>query len=108
MTFIYALLDPRNNECRYIGKTIRPERRLKEHVRHCARRNNHAHIWVRSLVKSNILPEMLILESCVSCWEDSEKWWIGYMRMLGARLTNSTPGGDGRQRGVCYFRGNET
>jgi len=33
MTNIYALIDPRNNEVRYVGKTNKSiEKRLKEHL----------------------------------------------------------------------------
>lgn len=30
--YIYGLLDPRDNRCRYVGKTDDPERRFQEHL----------------------------------------------------------------------------
>ena len=35
IAYIYALLDPRDNEVRYIGKTTQPKNRLSGHIREC-------------------------------------------------------------------------
>lgn len=92
---IYALLDPRTNEIRYIGKTTTPHKRLREHL---YARDPRMHVcrWVKSLLRINVVPIMRILEIITNGqWEEREIFWIKWGRENGLRLTNITGGGKG-------------
>lgn len=92
---IYALVDPRTDEIRYIGKTsIKPERRLTQHLYDSTTPKTRKDYWIRSLGKT--LPELHILEVCSdSTWRELEAYWISLGRAIGWNLTNLTDGGDG-------------
>lgn len=94
MDFIYALVDPRDNQIRYIGKTDNPERRLAMHMRDkdiCHRTN-----WLKGLIAVGSKPAMTIIEEVAEgqSWEDRERHWIAHYRSLGCKLTNMTDGGE--------------
>jgi group I intron endonuclease len=93
--FIYALLDPLNGRVRYIGKSIRPELRLQNHMNEVS--NCHRSHWLQSLKKQGIKPEMRILEAIKpeQSWQERERFWIAIGKNLGWPLTNNTNGGDG-------------
>lgn len=101
MACIYALIDLRTDEIRYVGKTDRarktPKRRLYEHIyeaEHGAKR--YVYNWVRQLLSLNLLPIIDVLEEAPDDnWQWYETWWIVYGRVVGWRLTNVTMGGDG-------------
>ncbi len=93
---VYALIDPKTREWRYIGKTKKPlSRRLLEHL-NAARRGGHLYVyrWIRSLESA---PGALEVERCGSPEElaAAEVEWIAEARRLGVRLTNATDGGEG-------------
>ena len=98
-SYIYGLLDPNNLEIRYVGKSIDPERRLKEHVRSTRRGDRTPRAdWMKKLL--NQTPSIIILERVhLSDANEREKFWIAFMRKQGARLLNLTEGGDGWQVG---------
>jgi len=86
--YIYTLTDPKNNEVRYVGKTINPERRYKQHL--YDKRRSHKASWVQSLRNDNLKPIMSIIEECTeSNWRDSERYWIQQFN----NLTNLKEGG---------------
>jgi group I intron endonuclease len=92
--YIYALIDPTNNEARYIGKTINPKGRLSGHIKRTRRNNFHCQNWILRL--RPLIPEMIILEEVSQDdWQKAEPFWIEYFKYLGARLTNMVPGGRG-------------
>ena len=85
---IYALVDPRSDAVRYVGRTIEARRRLIGH------RNGHANprerAWVMELRTVGLEPRMVTLEECpVRQLVDREDWWIKEMRRRGADLTNA-------------------
>lgn len=100
-TFIYGLIDPRNNQLRYIGKTVlSPEGRTKVH-RWRARRHphkRHSMAWLLNLEAAGLRPEVLTIEVVppVADWVEAEQFWIGYFRFIGADLCNHTIGGEGQ------------
>ena len=95
-TFIYALVDPRTNECRYVGKANDIQNRFKNHLEESKVENRHVHCWIRSLMAENIRPETIQLDEVYEhAWSEEEIWWVAYMKSLGANLTNHGPGGEG-------------
>jgi len=97
MTYIYALVDPRDGRHRYIGKADNPVLRLQKHLQ--PKRlsgKTHKEVWLRSVLASGQSPRMEILASVKKTeWEIAEKYWIAYFSAYGEDLTNSTLGGDG-------------
>lgn len=97
---IYALIDPRTNGVRYVGKTIRtPQRRLRRHLARCYLDEAHTHKnrWLRQLLAAGIEPVITVLETCASESElnAAEIRHIAECRARGILLTNATDGGDG-------------
>ena len=101
---IYALIDPRSKEWRYIGKTEQNVRtRFNVHWCDAWRKNKkgefvknlHVYRWIRSL--EGIKPEIEKLEQ----WQNhdelvkAEMEWIAEAKRAGCRLTNHTDGGEG-------------
>lgn len=89
-SFIYGLIDPRDNQLRYVGKTmVGLSRALSEHSARC--RN-----WIRSLKRQGLKQIVWIIEELPpNELNDAEVFWIGCFRMVGANLTNLTRGGEG-------------
>lgn len=93
-TFIYALLDPRTREIRYIGKTDKLAARLRLHIR--TRENTYKSHWIQSLVAKGLRPIMQIIDKVyVHEWQAAEAAYIIFFKEQGCNLTNATPGGDG-------------
>jgi len=90
--YIYSLSDPITDEVRYIGKTIRPKQRYKEHIRNSKDKKTYSNCWINSLIKDGLKPILSILEECdESNWIEREKYYIS----INSNLTNLTEGGDG-------------
>lgn len=90
---IYALLDPRDRQVRYVGMTKNPKERLSRHVREARRKGGTKRLsWVRSLVAAGCTPEMVELER-TGDWHEAEQFWIAYLRSVGADLVNGNEGG---------------
>lgn len=93
-TYIYALADPITFEVRYVGKANDPYKRYCKHL--VDKSNTHKAKWIRKLLSQGLLPIRQILEECDECeWENKEKDWISFEKMIGNNLTNGTDGGDG-------------
>lgn len=94
--YIYALLDPRSTEIRYIGQTTRdPERRLTSHLWEAknSRQSSYLFNWLNSL---KVRPLLVIIERVSpSRWEARERYWIKLWKNEGHRLVNTTVGGGG-------------
>jgi len=92
---IYGLVDPRTKLLRYIGKSCsgingRPR---DIHTAHCKN-------WEMSLLKESLNPEIIAIEYFDEISKKdlnkAEVFYIRSFRMMGAKLTNLTDGGDGR------------
>lgn len=95
---IYALIDPRNNKCRYIGKTCKKlKTRLNEHIRETKKLKTHKHFWINSILKENKIPIILEIDvlSENDDWAFWEMYWIEQFKSWGFSLTNGTSGGEG-------------
>lgn len=96
--YIYALVDPITGEARYVGKAISLQKRLKQHVRNHNHERSHKWNWIKSLKAHGALPVIIELE-CIATdrWQESEVFWISYLRFIGSRLTNLDGGGIGNK-----------
>ena len=97
ITYIYVLIDPRDNNIRYVGKTVNPKKRLENHlVPSRLRTISHKNSWIKDLLKNNLKPKMVLLETIeIGCnWEERELYWISYFKQNSEKdLTNYTDGG---------------
>jgi hypothetical protein len=97
-TTIYGLLDPRDGQLRYIGKTIDLPRRLLAHLgRTNLTPKRHSSCWLIGLSRDGLKPIPIVLETVPhgGDWQKAERRWIAHYRQQGARLTNLADGGEG-------------
>ncbi len=93
-TFIYALNDPRTGECRYIGKSDNPEKRLGRHL--TAKLKTPVSCWIKSLLSLGLRPGLQVLEEVpTSQWEFWEREYIRVFRAIRVSLLNLEGGGNG-------------
>lgn len=100
MAYIYALIDPITHKIRYVGKTKNIKNRLKEHINYVNYQKSHKNDWIKSLLKKDLIPLIVVLEKCKD-WQDSERFWIKLCRGIGCDLTNLTEGGEGVVGGLA-------
>lgn len=97
--YIYGLVCPTAGVVRYIGKSINPESRLRAHIMAAVRGdyNHHTARWLRKLHALGLEPSLKILSEVGEgdSWQDLERRHIAEALESGARLTNSTAGGEG-------------
>lgn len=95
-TYIYALIDPRNQSHHYIGKTIQnpPQKRLRQHLLKPA--TQILAQWLNELEQLGLKPEMLVLEAVPpdADWRAAEIYWIRYGLSHDWCLKNTASGGD--------------
>lgn len=94
---IYALIDPRNNQVYYVGKTIKTMYSRMSGHRYCARHDNTPRDQrIREILTFvNILPYRVLEVSNEHNWEEREKFWIVYFRKIYPDLCNIADGGGG-------------
>ena len=95
---IYGLIDPRDKALRYIGKTINVSRRYIKHLLPSSLQEmTHKNRWLITLLAAGVKPEIIILDIVSDDFaNETEEFFISYMKYIGCDLTNGTPGGDGR------------
>lgn len=95
---VYTLIDPRTNKIRYIGQSINPEQRYKQHLS-CDDGSPRVH-WIQELRAQGVHPKMVILESGLSVHDapEAEMRWIRRAHSLGHQLTNVIDERDHRKR----------
>ena len=95
-TYIYALIDPRNNHVRYIGKANDPYDRYINHFNSARDKNTHKRSWINSVRNDGFRPELLILDKVpLDKWQWWETFYISLYQTYGFKLVNYTNGGDG-------------
>lgn len=94
--YIYVLQDPHHYAPRYVGMTIRPQIRMKEHIRESKLKNNNPkNDWIRKLRRNGVSPTMLLIEAtCDHRAAEREIFWVNYFRNCGYKIMNyAEPGG---------------
>lgn len=96
---IYGLVDPRDGQLRYIGKSSSGRRRPQAHgsPSYLARDTTYKANWIRSLKSLGLSYKIVIIHEFQEpeILGLAETFWIAYFRGLGAKLTNLTDGGEG-------------
>jgi len=98
VAYIYGLIDPRNDEIRYVGKTVNPKSRLSGHITESKDLEivHHRARWVRKLTSLGLKPKMIFLRACSS--DEYEKYETEYIKIYSCnRLTNSDETGQGNK-----------
>lgn len=90
---IYALIDPRTNEVKYIGKANNSLKRLESHLRDYKRRNYPVYIWMRELSEIGLKPKIEVL-MVTNDWVSDERLIIQHYKSIGCELLNVAKGGD--------------
>lgn len=99
--YIYGLIDPRDEQIKYIGQTIkRVEERLREHIKY-VRNNpkvtNKRTTWIRKLDELKLIPKCIILEEVeFDNYFEFDFWESFYIQLFlqwGFELKNGTTGG---------------
>lgn len=104
---IYGLSDPVTNEIRYIGKSCSGLKRANQHfIPSQLRADTYKTRWIISVIKSGLKPNVVILEEFKNSDKLNEReiFWIKYYKNNGARLTNTTEGGDGGNTKKSYLK----
>lgn len=102
---IYVLIDPRDNEIRYVGLTKRSlNERLTGHICSSKKLKNsktshrvHKADWINLLIENEYRPIIQLIEKGLNKENvhSREEYWIEYYLNKGCRLINATPGGEG-------------
>ena len=96
---IYTLKCPLDDAVRYVGWTVKTiEHRLRAHIAESkkSRRKTHKTRWIMTLLSKGLEPIITMVEQgSGDNWSDTERRWIQFFLFCGARLTNSTNGGEG-------------
>ena len=95
--WIYALVDPRDGNVRYVGWTVNLAGRLRGHICDSMRREHtRKSRWINKLIRHGLRPKMEVLESGNGCgWQQAEQRWIK-LCSESFELTNATQGGEGQ------------
>ena len=86
---VYALIDPRDNNIRYIGITDNPERRLDEHLSGRGG-NTPKRTWINELRELGLTPRMQPLERglCLSTALEREHFLVQHYLNAGKELVD--------------------
>ncbi|MES2367048.1 MAG: NUMOD3 domain-containing DNA-binding protein [Pseudomonadota bacterium] len=80
----------------YIGKADKPDERLWEHRRKLLRERNYKAHWWRQLISLGLEPKLEVLQEVpFDEWQQWERTYIHWYRVLGWKVLNATDGGDG-------------
>ena len=91
--YVYALVDPRTDAIRYVGKSHqRDKSRLREHIK--SPTNAYTEEWIGELLAAGRTPIMRILEDCdTNTVFEREAFWIRHLLERGCKLLNVQSGG---------------
>jgi len=106
LVYIYSLIDPRDNQIKYIGKANNINSRLYTHTANCNLIKNTPKIqWIRFLKDKGLKPIIEEIDRVlITEWQFWEKHYISLYKSWGFNLKNLTIGGDGN---TCLTRTEE-
>jgi len=94
---VYALIDPRSHQPRYIGKALDVRQRDRNHFNQSKYGHSAKDEWVRGLRADGLRPDLIVIEECTPAESAArEKYWIARARWRGIPLLNMKHGGQGR------------
>lgn len=97
MASVYALIDPRSDQVRYIGKALDVRLRDRNHFNQSKYERSPKAAWIRGLRAEGLRPDSIVLEECSPDESAArEKYWIARARWRGIPLLNMKHGGQGR------------
>ena len=95
-TNIYILIDPENQQVRYVGKANNISERYKAHLNRARKHQIHKLNWINSLRKKGLKPIIKVIDVVpINDWVFWETYWIAQFKSWGFKLINYTNGGDG-------------
>ena len=108
-TNIYILIDPENQQVRYVGKANNISERYKAHLNRARKHQIHKLNWINSLRKKGLKPIIEVIDIVpINDWVFWETYWIAQFKAWGFKLINYTNGGDGATFGnqTSFKKGN--
>mgnify|MGYP003606412743 CR=1 FL=1 len=108
-TNIYILIDPENQQVRYVGKANNVSERYKAHLNRARKHQIHKLNWINSLRKKGLKPIIEVIDVVpINDWVFWETYWIAQFKAWGFKLINYTNGGDGATFGnqTSFKKGN--
>ncbi len=97
--YIYSLNCPITYLPRYVGKSLNPEERYKQHMRRAnyISGRTHKQCWIKYVITQlKLKPTLTLLEKVPDDqWQEREKWWIDFFKCCGFDLVNISTGGQG-------------
>lgn len=86
--YIYGLREPGTDTIMYVGRTVDPFQRLKDHIADLF--PNKRGIWIQSLLDDGIYPVMDIIAICpIHLAHEKEVFWIKYFKKKNPDLVNA-------------------
>src|SRR5690606_31050931 len=92
MRYIYALICPIEKVVKYIGNTKNPKSRYWQHVKKLDRQMTPKRIWLESLFKKNLLPEIQILAECETGDREMEQHYVNLHKATTLNIHNPEKG----------------
>lgn len=103
VSYVYVLIDPISLIVRYVGKSVDPSIRFRNHLKETilTQTNPYKFNWIQSLLKRDLKPILKTIECTkLSLIDDRERYWISlYRKLVGTKLTNILDGGEGGYSG---------
>jgi len=91
--YIYTLNCPDTGQVMYVGQTVNPEKRLKQHML-CYSHDpeNKKAKWIKYLKSHGKIPHLKVIDSCLSDKASQlESEWIKHYSSINHDLTNTDP-----------------
>lgn len=105
IVFIYCLIDPRNRNICYVGKSNKPYRRLLEHIYSSKNKKTKKERWINKLLSLGLKPELKIIhEATLMDFEYWENFYIKKFKSEGYNLSNYDEYGVGANSNIKLLK----
>lgn len=104
ITYIYGLYEVgKEDEIRYIGKTVNIECRLRCHIKPRKKSSNQQkNEWIKSVISNGGEIGIKIIEECEDNWDLREKYWISEYKNYSKLLNILNGGQSGKMYNISY------